>query len=48
MDAAATPVAEATLETGLTLPSVVVGVGFGEVRVSVVPLVGEQLPAAAA
>ena len=28
-------VAEATLETGLTLPSLVVPVGFGEVRVSV-------------
>ena len=31
------PVTEATLETGLTLPSLVVPVGFGEVRVNVVP-----------
>ena len=29
-------VADATLETGLTLPSLVVPVGFGEVRVNVV------------
>ena len=36
VDAAGTSVAEATLETGLTLPGVVVGVGFGEMRVSVV------------
>ena len=31
------PVTDATLETGLTLPSLVVPVGFGEVRVNVVP-----------
>ena len=36
VDAAVTPAAEVPLETGLTLPGVVVGVGFGEVRVSVV------------
>ena len=30
-------VVDATLETGLTLPSLVVPVGFGEVRVNVVP-----------
>ncbi|MBC8084751.1 MAG: DUF5110 domain-containing protein, partial [Hymenobacter sp.] len=37
VDGAATPVTEATLETGLMLPSVVVPVSFGEVRVSVGP-----------
>jgi hypothetical protein len=38
-------VAEVTLETGLVLPSLVVPVGFGEVRVSV-GAVGEVAPAA--
>ena len=37
----AAPVREATLETGLQLPSLVVPVGSGEVRVSVVPPAGE-------
>ena len=46
----AAPVTEATLETGLKLPSLVVPVGFGEVRVSVVPPVvaKEVAPAAPA
>ena len=35
------PVADATLETGLILPSLVVPVGFGEVRVRVAPPAGE-------
>jgi len=41
---------EATLETGLKLPSLVVPVGFGEVRVNVVPPVAgkEVAPAAPA
>lgn len=41
-DGQATTVTEATLETGLKLPSLVVPVGFGEVRVSVVPAVGGE------
>ena len=44
----AAPVSEATLETGLQLPSLVVPVGFGEVRVTVVPPMGEQVEAPAA
>ena len=46
----AAPVTEATLETGLKLSSLVVPVGFGEVRVSVVPPVvaKEVAPAAPA
>ena len=46
----AAPVTEATLETGLKLSSLVVLVGFGEVRVSVVPPVvaKEVAPAAPA
>ena len=36
-------VADAPLETGLTLPSIVVPVGFGEVRVTVVPPVAPAM-----
>ena len=37
VDGQAATVAEVALETGLALPSLVVSVGFGEVRVKVVP-----------
>jgi hypothetical protein len=41
-------VAEVTLETGLTLPSVIVPVGFGEVRVSVGAEKGETVTSSVA
>ena len=37
-------VVDATLETGLTLPSLVVPIGFGEVRVNVVPAAAREIP----
>ena len=39
----AAPMTAAPLETGLTLPSLVVPVGFGEVRVTVVPAAALEL-----
>ncbi|WP_197076826.1 glycoside hydrolase family 31 protein [Hymenobacter terrenus] len=46
-DGQAAEVTEAPLETGLTLPSLIVPVGFGEVRVSVLPPVAEKVVAPA-